>query len=659
MDSKKVVEQFKIIRELEENVTRSLCRFLFFPTMINDVLVERIEHGDGRRWTQLIDLKRLGLKDTNVAAYRKFLPEIRKELSAAEHEFDEVSVAYVAMINECRPDEGNLTGRVGECQNRIYKIISRLGLRFSLIKEIVTKARSQFVVPIAAISDLTTKVRDQTIVDYKSIQDLPDELLPDKVESAADMQLLLDDFEKIEDGLERVVGMPKYEFLNSFKDVKRMLKERQKKCRLVCAENLRLVFDVVNAVSMKFFHKNLEWDDKLKCPRTESAKYDEAARLNPLDAYQAGVVELMRAIDNFDSTNGNTFSTYAYPCIKEAVLNAYYQWQSQRSGVPIDTIKQVYKMVRLEEELSQRLGRDPNNNEIAEDMDVPLEKILLYKKLLNGRMNELSLSAPIGLQVEDGDRFEDRVSDPTQMTPAEKVEDRDDSLEDGFLPWATHRLIKFGDKDFVDWFFSGDRGDEASDEGVDFEDIPLVECFSKYLGWSQDHSEAAVSQLLSKVQMRLKKESAELDGLKGHFQAAHIEQLQVNSRKHVRLDENLWNYATRSFPMTLYLSSNSRGHGVQVGSWKDVYLNLCRYISQHQAEKLYESVKEGLLANMSLFPSDGSSELNCGKFGSVYVEGNFGIDAIMALVRQIQLPQASALVFSVGTDARKIYNSLG
>ena len=101
--------------------------------------------------------------------------------------------------------------------------------------------------------------------------------------------------------------MPKYEFLNSFKDVKRMLKERQKKCRLVCAENLRLVFDVVNAVSMKFFHKNLEWDDKLKCPRTESAKYDEAARLNPLDAYQAGVVELMRAIDNFDSTNGNTF----------------------------------------------------------------------------------------------------------------------------------------------------------------------------------------------------------------------------------------------------------------------------------------------------------------------------------------------------------------
>ena len=111
--------------------------------------------------------------------------------------------------------------------------------------------------------------------------------------------------------------------------------------------------------------------------------------------------------------------------------------------------------------------------------------------------------------------------------------------------------------------------------------------------------------------------------------------------------------------MTLYLSSNSRGHAIQVGSWKDVYLNLCRYIAQHQAEKLYESVKEGLLANMSLFPSDGSSELNCGKLGSVYVESNFGIDAIMALVRQIQLPQASALVFSVGTDARKIYNSLG
>lgn len=656
MNNRRNTEQLKKIRELEEKVTRLLCRYLFFPTMVNDVLMERIEHGDGRRWMQLIDLKRLGLKDTNVAAYRKLLPEIRKELSTAEHEFDEVSAAYIAMINECRPDEENLAGQVGECQNRIYKIISRLGLRFSIIKEIVTKARRQFVVPIATISDLTTKVRDQTIADCKTIQYLPDELLPDKVEGAADLQLLLDDLEKIEDGLERIVGMPKYEFLNSFKNVKRMLKERQEKCKLTCDENLRLVFDVVNT---EFFHEKLVWDDKLKSPRAVSSKHDDTIWMNPLDAYQDGVVALAHAIDNFDGTNGNTFSAYVYPCIKEAVRQAYYQWQSQRSGVPIDTIKQVYKMVRVADELSRRFGRVPNNNEIAENMKVSLGKILLYKKLLCGRLNVLSLSAPVGLQEEDGDTLEDRAFDPTQMTPAEKVEDREDSQENEPLSWAAHHLIKHGGEDFVDWLFSDDRGDEALDEGVGFEGIPLVECFSKYLGWSQDHSEAAVSQLLSKVQMRLKKESAELDGLKGHFQSAHTEQLQVHRRKYVRLGENIWNYATRSFPMTLYLSSNSRGHGIQVGSWKDVYLNLCRYIAQHQAEKLYESVKEGLLANMSLFPSDGSSELNCGKFGFVYVEGNFGIDAIMALVRQIQLPQASALVFSVGTDARKIYNSLG
>ena len=363
MTSKELLEQFKSIRELEDKVTRSLCRFLFFPTMVNDVLVERVEHGDGRRWTQLIDSKRLGLADTNVAVYRKFLPEIRKELSAAEHEFDEVSVAYVAMINECRPDEENLAGRVGACQNRIYKIISRLGLRFSIITEIVGKAGKQFGAPIIAISDLTTRVRDQTIADCKAIQYLPDELLPDKVESAADLQLLLDDLEKIEDGLERVVGMPKYEFLNSFKNVKRMLKERQEKCKLVCDENLRLVFDMVNT---EFFHEKLVWDDKLKSPRAVSSKYDDTIWMNPLDAYQDGVVALAHAIDNFDSTNGNTFSAYVYPCIKEAVRQAHYQWQSQRSGVPIDTIKQVYKMVRVADGLSRRLGRVPNNNEIVE-----------------------------------------------------------------------------------------------------------------------------------------------------------------------------------------------------------------------------------------------------------------------------------------------------
>lgn len=381
--------------------------------------------------------------------------------------------------------------------------------------------------------------------------------------------------------------------------------------------------------------------------------------MNPLDAYQDGVVALVRAVDSFDSVNGKDFSKYAPKCIKEGVKQAYLQRQAQRTGVPIDTIKQVNKMVRLVEELSQRFGRVPNNNEIAENMKVPLGKILLYKKLLCGRLNELSLSAPVNLQEEDGNTLEDRAVDPTQMTPAEKVEDREDSQENEPLSWAAHHLIKHGGEDFVDWFFSDDRGDEALDEGVDFEGIPLVECFSKYLGWSQDHSEAAVSQLLSKVQMHLKKESVELDGLKGHFQSAHTEQLQVQKRNYVRLYENLWNYATRSFPMTLYLSSNSSGHGIQVGSWRAVYLNLCRYIARHQAEKLYESVKEGFLANMSLFPSDGSSELNCGKFGSVYVESNFGIDAIMALVRQIQFPQASALVFSVGADARKIYNSLG
>jgi RNA polymerase primary sigma factor len=180
--------------------------------------------------------------------------------------------------------------------------------------------------------------------------------------------------------LETFYGTTHAELRNTIKDIRAGEEEADQAKQELIVANLRLVV----SIAKKYTNRGLQF----------------------LDLIQEGNIGLMKAVEKFEYRRGYKFSTYATWWIRQAITRAIAD-QARTIRIPVHMIETINKLTRTSRALVQELGREPQAEEIAERMDMPVAKV---RKIMKIAQEPISLETPIGEEEDShlGDFIEDR-----------------------------------------------------------------------------------------------------------------------------------------------------------------------------------------------------------------------------------------------------------
>ena len=361
------VEICTIIEEAEAKTKDMFNRFLFAPSMYASLL-DKLE-GQCERFDRIVTDK----FDDNRDAYMELIPKFRKMIRDVNKRMHEASAKYLDEIAKKHPSPTALRGAEKGLKNAresLRKCFDSLSYKQKVLETLCSEADERIYLPYRKL----VAQHAQLLVQRPSMR-RNQELKAVKSKMAK---------------LEGLFGMPGEEFLTTFSELRKVLKAGQVARTRMVEANLRLVISIVK----KYMNRGLSF----------------------LDLIQEGNTGLMKAVEKFEYKRGYKFSTYATWWIRQAATRAIAD-QARTIRIPVHMIETINRLMRVQKRLIQKLGREPTEQELGREMDLPIDQVRSVRRMAQ---------QPISLQSKVGDNddahYGDFIPDMTSENPFEVTE---------------------------------------------------------------------------------------------------------------------------------------------------------------------------------------------------------------------------------------------
>ena len=260
--------------------------------------------------------------------------------------------------------------------------------------------------------ELATELEDTNPEQIDKVFDAFEELGVDILrDDDLDVEPDLEDLEDVEDIKLEEIDLTNIEGVSIDDPVRMYLREIGKIPLLTYDQELELAKRI------------LEGDEEAKQKLTESnlrlvvsiAKKYVGRGMLFLDLIQEGNMGLIKAVEKFDYTKGYKFSTYATWWIRQAITRAIAD-QARTIRIPVHMVETINKLIRTSRHLLQQNGREPTPEEIAKEMEIPVEKVMEIQKIAQ---DPVSLETPIG--EEDDSHLGDFIQDDDSPAPQDSA----------------------------------------------------------------------------------------------------------------------------------------------------------------------------------------------------------------------------------------------